>query len=362
MPVIRDEDGSLIIALAVILVLSGLSLAVLARTISALASARLAQDSAAAVAAADTGVRDALYVLDHTAALSGTGPSFSWTASINGTPVTCAVPAPGSVNCEVGTITSTGTVNGHAHTAHVQVQRRPRWPWIIAASASLVLDGTTHTVTGALASGGQLALRNGAQGGAEQDLLGPGASCSSNSGSGGTNCDKPVVLAQTEALPDPSLPVPAPQPSPCTGIITLATGVYVCKGVVSFAPGATVSVGGPVELYVTADGSTPPTLNFSQARVNLGGTAANLVVHIVGAGVVQPGDGAAAGSFTGVLDAPRATLRSNPCQFVLNGAADLGSFNCVTGGTGPDLDYGSSSLGAVYSPTWQATSYGDATS
>ena len=141
----RDEQGSLIIAMGVILVLSALSIAVLARTLSALTSARYAQDDAAAVSEADTGVTDALSVLDSgTGILSGsgpaTGPSFSWSAVL-GTPPTS------------GTVTSTGTVNGHSHTVTVAIARQPRWPWVVATSGSLVLDGP-GSVSGPLAAVG----------------------------------------------------------------------------------------------------------------------------------------------------------------------------------------------------------------
>ena len=117
----RDEQGSIIIALAVILVLSGLTLAVLARTVSALGSARLAQDSAAAVAAADAGVADAVYVLDHTtetgpmAPLTGTGASYRWSANVT--------------DAYTASVMSTGTVNGHSHTVlsliHISEPTRP---------------------------------------------------------------------------------------------------------------------------------------------------------------------------------------------------------------------------------------------
>ncbi|HVM65519.1 MAG TPA: hypothetical protein VMU14_11705 [Acidimicrobiales bacterium] len=155
------------------------------------------------------------------------------------------------------------------------------------------------------------------------------------------------------------MPVPAPLPPPggCTSIATIPAGTYLCSGTVSFATGV-VGVGGPVELYVTAGGAAP-TLDFSGAQVNFGGSAANLVVHVVGPGLIVPGD-ASPGSFTGVIDAPGSTLRSNPCGFSLIGAADVGSVDCVSGSGGPGPTLGTDpSLAAAYSPTWQASSYRD---
>jgi hypothetical protein len=360
--VTRNEDGSLIIALAVILVLSGLSLAILARTVSALGSARLAQDSAAAVSAADTGVTDALYVLDHTSVtgspITGGGPSFpfSWTASFT-SPID-------------GTVVSTGTVNGRAHTVQVRVQRSVRWPWLLATSGSLVLDGTGTVATNdpsspaVLAAGGQMVLRDGATGGSEQDLLGPGASCTGN----GTTtlpaspCGAAVVLGSDVALPLPSAPPSPTLLTPCTGITALSgPATYLCQGPVSFGPGPVTIGPGQVDLYVEGAGG-PASVSFAGATMSPAGGAVSFVVHVIGAGVIQPGDGAMAGSFTGVLDAPQATLSSNPCQFSLTGAADLASLDCVTGtGTGPVLTYDASLPGA-YASSWQASSYGDATS
>jgi hypothetical protein len=380
-----DEEGSLIIALAVILVLSGLSLAILARTVSALASARLGQDSAAAESAADTGVTDALYVLDHStvtgAPMNGGGPSLSyaWTASFAGTPASCAIPAPQSAVCQVGSLESTGTVNGHSRTVHVDVQRTAQWPWVLAASGSLVLDGTdTVASTGgaspvALAAGGQMVLRDGATGGSEQDLLGPGASCTGNGTAAkpASPCNvTATILSADTQLPDPVLPASPPPTvlSSCTGITSLTGSMtsppvpYLCQGPVSFGPGL-VSIGpGQVDLYVEGSGGVPPSVSFAGATiVTTSGSASSFIVHVLGRGVIEPGDGVTA-SFTGVLDAPQATLRSNPCQFSLTGAADLGSVDCVAGaGPGPALRY-DSSLATVYSPTWHITSYGDATS
>ncbi len=347
----RDERGSLVIALAVLLVLSGLALAVLARTISALTSARLAQDTAAATSAADTGVTDALTVLDDSnittaTTIPGNGPSFAWTATLSG---------PSS-----GTVTSTGTVNGHTHTVQVSVERAAQWPWLVATAGSLVLDGAATIGAGtgasgaALASGGQMVLRNGAPGGTEQDLIGPGASCS--------GCGNPAIEPATEMLPDPVLPVPNPSAPAggCTNIATLASGTYWCQGKVTFATSAPVTVAPGVVLYITNDGSTPPTLNFSGATVNTG-SPADLVVHLIGTGLVQPGDGMTAGTFRGVIDAPRSTLRSNPCDFVLVGAAVLGSLDCTDGSTGGPQLTTDSSLAAAFSPSWQEASYRDAT-
>jgi len=143
-------------------------------------------------------------------------------------------------------------------------------------------------------------------------------------------------------LPDPVLPVaPAPPPtvltpSACGAITSLSAGNYVCSSNVVFGPGA-VTVNGQVNLYVVSSGTPPLSVNFSNATVNAGAADPGLfTVDVIGAGVIQPGDGAAnRGYFTGVIDAPRSSLRGADCQFQLTGAAELGSFDCLTGASGP---------------------------
>jgi hypothetical protein len=349
----RDERGSLIIALAVILVLSGLTLAVLARTVSALGSARVAQDEVAAVSAAKAGVADAVYVLDHTdtstpGTLTKGSGAFTWTATYG---------------MFTATVKSTGTVNRRSHTVQVQLDRRRRWPWVVATSGSLVLDGTdsisanlspVDPTTPAVASGGAMVLRNlGASiPPAQEELLGPGASCS--------GCTTPVSPPITTTLADPFVPGTATPKSTnwCTHIDALIAGSYACDGQVTFEHGSVAVGPGQVDLYVTNDGP-PSTVTFSGATVSAA-NASQFVLHIVGAGVIQPGDGSSKGSFTGIIDAPRASLRSTDCQFTLVGAAVLGSLDCRTGasGPGPTLTY-DADVAAIPAATWRPTTYQD---
>ena len=341
----RDEQGSLIIALAVILVLSGLSIAILARTLSALGASRRTQDTASATSAAGAGVADAVYVLDHTSivgggGLSGSSSSFQWTASLT--------------DAFGGTLTSTGTVNGRTHTVTVPISRRP---WVVVTAGSLVLDGTDSvTETGTVAqpapnlgAGGALVLRNLANGGAGQDLLGPGASCA--------GCTAPSVLPASVAMPDP---VPPTSPSaPCGTVAAVASGSLVCTGPLIFS-GVVAAPLGRADIYVVGGGVT-----FAGAAVGAGGDPSLLNVHLVGAGAVDPGTGpasvgpAGAGSFTGVLDAPRATMRSTDCEFTLVGAAELGSLDCLTVAPGPGPSLTLDSRAVVPADLWQTGSYQD---
>src|SRR5258706_11863137 len=60
----RDERGNMIVVMAVILVLMGLSIAVVARTVAGLHSTRQGQDFSSALPNADAGLSDALFRID----------------------------------------------------------------------------------------------------------------------------------------------------------------------------------------------------------------------------------------------------------------------------------------------------------
>lgn len=346
-----DERGSLVIALAVVLVLSGLSIAALARTVSALGSARVVQDTAAAAAASDAGLADALYALDRGAvAAQGAFPqalgpasgavgsaTYRWTAT--------------ATDAKTVTIRSVGTANGRGHQVDATATRTAAWPWVVATAGSFVLDGTA-TVSGRFASGGPMTLRNGAPGGDAQDLLGPGAACA--------GCPAPNVVAHPVTFPAAPIPTsPSPLPCPSIPISALPAGTYLCTGDVSFASSDRVSdvdTGGPVVIYQHngVDGAGPPTtFSFAGANVNTGGMAANLVVHKIGPGRVESGGG----RFTGIIDAPAATLNSTGCAFRLTGAVVLGSFSCGTSAGGPQLLYAAD---LVLANTWTVGQYHDA--
>lgn len=367
-PSAGDERGSLVIALAVVLILSGLALAALARTVSAVRSTRISQDDAAATAAADAGVADALFALDNvstdasvppsittggTGAVGAAGATYRWTAN---------VASAGTV-----VIMSVGTVNGRRHQVDATATRPLRWPWAVATTSSLVLDGPgslmPNTSMGGrgLGTKATMVLRNSAPGGgagASQWLLGPAAACS--------GCTA-AVQSPPVTFPDAVVP-PAAMPCPGTGggrthgtITSLSAGTYVCTGDVSLAGAhGVVPVAGPVVIYMIngADGrGGPTTLDISEAPV-VAADATQLVVHKIGAGTVVPGD--ASTPFTGVIDAPQATMRSAACALNVTGSLVLGSFACTASGApGPQITW-DTSLDTIWSSDWSVGAYHDA--
>jgi len=345
----RDQRGSIVIALAVVLVLSGLALAVLARTVSAIGSARVSQDDTAAAAAADAGIADAAFALDNGAVPVDTA-SVTFPASLGTHPgiVSGGTYSWSATATDGGTvvITSVGTVNGRTHQVDATATRPRRWPYPVATSSSLVLGGagTIDPATAAIASAGALVI-DGWSAGSAQYLLGPGASCA--------GCTAPKEARHAPGFADAVVPTsPAPQPCPGAGTITsLAGGVFVCTAGVTFS--GAVPVSGPTVVYVV-NGS----INFDGSTVNAGGDPTDLVIHLVGPGIVTPGDGAGAVRLTGILDAPRGTLRSSDCELQVDGAMVLGSFDCPTGG-GARISY-DARVGAVWSEAWQLGAYHDA--
>ena len=355
----HEERGSLVIALAVVVVLSSLALAVIVRTVEAVANARVTQDQAAATAAADAGLADASFALDNwippaAAPTSGSGTigagSYQWTAT--------------STDDFHVDIKSIGTVNGRTHQIDASASRPSAWPWVLATNSSLVIDGPGTVSPAAdpaapahLGAGGALVLRNGAQGGAEQDLLGPAASCA--------GCSNPVVEPSTVTFSDAVVP-PAPLPCPTTPVTSLSSGVYLCRGTLTLTGPVTVSAsaGSPAVIYLEG-GPDLATLDLSASTINTGGDPSDLIVHVVGPGVVIPGDGSSATDFTGVIDAPHSSLRSgdgtSPCQLSLTGAMVVGSFSCTAavGGPRPHLTY-DPRVASLPSDNWAVSAYGDA--
>ena len=332
-----SERGSIVIAMAIVLVLTGLSAAALARTVSAVGSARVAQDLAAAAAVADAGVADATFTLDHTSippagpTASGNGPAqgsagsgrFAWTAT--------------ATDAATVTVRSVGTVNARQHQTDATLTRAAQYPWVIATRGSLVLDGGSN-VSGRVASAGPIVLRNGAIGGDAQDLAGPGAACA--------GCPAATVLPGPVTFPTSAPPSgTSPLPCPTSPISALAPGTYLCPVDISFGPD--VDLVGPVVIYQTngQDGLAAPTaVRFAGSSVNRGGVAGQLIIHKMGPGLIDPGDDNAAGSFTGIIDAPQATLRSAGCRFRLDGAMVLGSLLCVATRGGPTFTYDAGSI------------------
>ena len=114
----RDEQGSLILAMGVLMVLTFLSLALLARTIATIGSVRRTQDFSASLALADSGLSDALFEIDQ-----GRGATFTKTLTVGAGSTTYTATY---VDANTWTVRSQGTNSGVLHALEATVSRRGR--------------------------------------------------------------------------------------------------------------------------------------------------------------------------------------------------------------------------------------------
>ncbi|MFM8972059.1 MAG: hypothetical protein ACKOOG_05360 [Actinomycetota bacterium] len=392
----RDERGSIIVSVGVMMVLTLLSAAVVARTVAGMKSARQGQDFSAALAAADAGVSDALFRIDQLGSASATafcvGPNPACTVQ--------AVPgAPGveysaqRISSNSYRIRSKGTVNGQLHAVEAIVTRAFDYPYAIFTRVSLSFNGNTgnyNAVTGVgpiqtvdasnnvvldpqpvVASNGQISCHGSTSPAARQNYY----------RGGGTNCANSELLDGAYNPKDPTTTCPAPAnvpPTPCrpanaaacpavNGTLpgSLLPGAYSCTQA-DLAPGTTLRFpsvftvgsgaanGGVVELFVIPTNGTSITVSIADAIVNQGGDASRLRVYLAG-GRIDPGNGAHSGDFTGILYAPSAAEVNPSCGADWRGSLVLQAFTC-NGGPHLQVRY-DTRIRSVVSSSWSVTDY-----
>jgi hypothetical protein len=359
----RDQDGNLIVAVSVIMVLMLLSVAVLTRTLSGLTSARQGQDFNGALAQADAGLSDALFRMDQ----QGNAAASSFCVGTSGS---CGLPSvPGAAGVQYTarrlddntyTVLAKGTVNGRPHAIQATVARPASlFPFALWGTTSVDIhgakDGGVTTVYPPGWTGGTVRADIGSDGQITCNGNGNPADDEDYYKGGGTNCPAGVLLSgsYTPANPARSCP-PAPNtpPTPClpsgaqlcpgngtldgSGTpVTLTPGVYVCYDSVSWTGNINVAPGpqngGVVEIFLFPQVKANPTFDLTNATVNSGGDATKLRVYVSGAYTVDPGNGSHGTSFDGALYAPHASLTSNGCKAAWVGSVFVDSFTCNGG-------------------------------
>jgi hypothetical protein len=297
----RDEDGSLVLALAVLMILTTLALAVLARSVTGLTEARRTQDSAAALSAAEAGLADAaVHIgLDPTVDQIGNGAlqaaAFDWAAQ--------------RVDTAHFRVTSTGTAGAVTRKVAGTISRPSRFPYALFSDQDLAVDGSSIAVAdGPVGSNHALTVSSSA--GSRQDWFSPAGSCS------GCLSGQPGVGPWRVALPDPPAgAIPCPVGGTFTGVVP--RGEYVCDDVIFDGPVTLAPGSDPLVLHVSGSAL------FNGAVVNAGGSAADLQLF-VGGGEVRMGEAAAA-SFVGAIEAPSARLVLGDWQVDVTGAVSIGS-------------------------------------
>lgn len=352
----RDENGNMAIALAVLLILTNLALAVLARTLVTMHHVRIAQSYSAALAVADAGLSDALFKLDQnpTATFTATGSAANGTFSYVATRVTAT-----QFNVQ-----SKGIVEGSTHVIQATVSRQSAFPFALFGRQGLTFNGNgtaniySYTTIGGpptneahVGSNTAITVHSGAGAGDFQDYYRP-ATC--------TGCPHPVAHDEGAypLLPVDwrSIPPATTQPCPVGGVFALTAdgmggAAFICKTDVRIN-GPLVVTNPPFKLYVTADHA----LDLTGALINNGGRAANVQMYKEGTGTLTVGTGntVADVTFSGVLYAPDSSLTIN------GGKQFQGSIvvNQLTVNGAPNLVIGyDSSLGSILRTDWQISHY-----
>jgi Tfp pilus assembly protein PilX len=397
----RDERGSLIVAVMVMMVLVALSSVVVARTVSAQKSGRQAQDFSGALAQGDAGLSDALFRIDQL----GTNPATTFCVGNNAACTLSSVPAaPGvqytarRVDDNTYTVLSKGLVNGQPHAIQATVTRGVLYPYVLFAKNSITFNGNTSDYDPVTGQGPIETMDP-----ANNVLLDPAPTievpsggtidCQGRSpskrqvyyGSASVNCANPQAVTTNYNPLDPVLTCPTPAnlpPQPCRGAsftacpavngtlpAILAPGVYWCSQTdlagssnqlsfpSTFTVGAGAANGGVVSIYVIPTNSTNLSLSISGATVNSGGDPTRLRVYLAGSGGVDPGNGSHGGNFTGIMYAPSAAVISDGCKAQWRGAIVVGSFTC-NGGPHAGIIY-DTRIAALTSAGWTVSNFSE---
>lgn len=324
-----EEGATLVIAVIVMMILSTLSIAILARTLSVLGSIRSGQDFDAALAAADAGLSDALFKIDQSAppdwtstGTAGAG-QFAYTAD--------------KISDTEYVVRSRGTVGRSNHAIAARVTRTARFPYALFAQQNLTLNGRVGNTanfyaydpaTGTTSSTAPVAVgSNGTtvcQGGAFSVAM------VSRGLTGNKDCPNFQQLTSPEPMAEVVAPTGTTQPCPTGGVFTGAVdgvaGVpYVCRQDVTFQ-GTVSVVNPPLEVYilpqVDADGNevigadglpVHHSLDLRGSVVNSGGYSKNVQIYKAGDApiLLDPGNTSSTLTFSGIIYAPESTIEIN---------------------------------------------------
>ncbi|MDQ1438987.1 MAG: hypothetical protein QOK43_2616 [Acidimicrobiaceae bacterium] len=292
----------------VMLVLSTLSVAVLARSLVSLNQVRRGQDFVAALATADGGLSDALFRIDQAAStnISGAGSvgggAFQYVATRQ--------------SDDRYVVKVKGVINGSAHAVEATVSRRQKFPYALFSNQGLTLNGNgglniysystsggPHTGKAHLGSNRSIVVNSGSGAGDYQDYYSPAGSC--------IGCPNPLAQEGPYVLDPIVVPTIGVQTCPPLGAFTTVingmSGVpVVCDHDVSFVGNVTV-INPPAIVYVTAD----HRLTMADSTVNQGGRGNDLQIYKAGSGALDFGNGSHATTTTAVLYAPASELTLN---------------------------------------------------
>lgn len=292
----RDERGSLAMAVIVLMILSTLSIAGVARTLSVMKATRASQTFASNLAWADSAMSDVLWRLDQND--SGSSPGHVLTRTTSNYTYT-ATPVESYYPPNHYTVLAKGVGAGtNPHGIKATIYRRARFGYGIYTVTNLDLSGgAAATIRGTteadgsytpaiIGSSGTITLPASKAGGGDgQDYFFPTGAC--------VNCYTTSKYRSPDAqhLPADEAPITNPVTMPsgsttnCSFTGAIAAGTYLCSGDLTFTGNTTISQAGTgVTIYVP----TNKSVFFNQKSINYGGgctTAGNaslLQIYLVG--------------------------------------------------------------------------------
>lgn len=365
----RDESGSaLIISVVVMLVLSTLTLALLARTLSTMTFVRSGQDYDAALAAADAGLAQAVYRIEN-------GASASWEeAGTNGGSTYrfyAQRVTSGSGPPTEFIVSAKGRVGSSRHGVQAKVTRGAMFPFAMFGYQNLAIDGATGVLNfymvGAVGSpvnvgSNGLVTCHGTMSATVRFMsVGGFSGCPSNQWQ---TLDPRQARLDLEPPPSPSLPCPSG--GVFTGAVDGGGGTpYVCRQDVTFT-GVVSVVNGPLQVYVlnslkadgTVDENACHSLDTGSAVINAGQPARQVQLYKDDDCALSVGVGNTSSTltFSGVLYAPDSTLTIDGGKW-FTGSVMVGQLK-VNGSPNLIIGY-DSDLSTYYGPKWRVSRYGE---
>jgi len=259
------------LAMVVLMLVTLLGVAVLARGQNSMEGAASASDAAAAEAGAEQGLAEAVARID-----GGEGGTFTGRGDLPDGEYRYEVSA---VDARSFSVYTEAEVGGVVRAVDADVGGRALYPYTLFVDDGALFEGNLGRISGRVGSNGPLRITGDAPGDA-QDLFGRSASCDV--------CLDPTVLDSDRDVPVPQPPVAPVQECPddgsFTGIINGRGGVpIVCDPALTPAAGVTfteaiVVVDGPVIIHVL-DGLD---VDVVDAAVNANGTSSDFQLFLGG--------------------------------------------------------------------------------
>lgn len=381
----RSEDGSMVIAITVLMVLMLLTLGVLTRTMGGETLVRRNQDFNGALAGADAGIADALYQLDQnvtgtfqkTNVAIGGGSTFSYRAT-QGTVTNTTDPDPNKY-----IIHASGTLNGVKHNVIVTAQRRQRFDYSLFANDILDLNGNCPAAFGPVGSAGVVITSSTNCTPKADCFLQPnGLPAPTSNGCGDspaqfggnspnpngrhipeTNIKPPFDEDLADALADPSLTNMGCPSSWSTGTITgnivgSPNGYYLCDRAAGYTFSGTVTISSPPAriFFRTGRVTLADSVQVNGTTTSTANPASNIQLYIRdGNPDSNPMRLRQSATFIGAIYAPTAKFDFPPTGNNTFKGSLVARHIYVNGA--PNLGYLDQSLQTITIESWKITDY-----